>query len=84
MAYFSKQHAYGICCCCFQVVLDTSLQLYFLYLTQTPRLHLTAVTKASIVTPYVWLSATILVAIKLLYGLGNAAGLVSAKDRVWE
>jgi hypothetical protein len=68
------------CCCCSQVVLDASLQLYFLHLAQTPRLRLTAVTKASIVTPYVWLSATILVAIKLLYGLGNAAGLVSAQE----
>lgn len=64
------------CCWLVQVVLDACLQLYLMYLIQTPRLRLAAVTKASIVTPYVWLSAALLVAIKLVYGLSSAAGLV--------
>jgi hypothetical protein len=51
--------------------------MYFMYLTNTPHTQLSPVTKLSHVTPYVWLSVLLLVAIKLLYGLGNAAGGVS-------
>lgn len=56
-----------------QVVLDVSLQLYCMYLTRTSWLNLAAITKPKTqVTPYVWLSAVLLVAMKLSYGLGNA------------
>lgn len=65
------------CMLCLQVVLDVTLQLYFMYLINTPRLKLARVTRVSHVTPYVWLSALLLVAIKLLYGLGNSTGAVS-------
>jgi hypothetical protein len=57
--------------------MDVALQLYFMYLINTPHMRLSPVTKLSHVTPYVWLSVLLLVAIKLLYGLGNAAGGVS-------
>jgi len=63
---------------CPQVVLDVCLQLYFMYLLQSSRMRLAAITRAAHSTPYVWLSAAVLVTIKLLYGLGNAAGSVSA------
>jgi hypothetical protein len=49
-----------------------------MYLTRTSRLNLAAITKPKTqVTPYVWLSAVLLVALKLSYGLGNAPGKVS-------
>lgn len=59
-----------------QVVFDVAVQLHFMYLINTPRLKLVPLTKPSQVAPYVWLSAAVLVAIKLLYGLGNAHGQV--------
>jgi hypothetical protein len=68
-------------CCCvsvvLQVVADVSLQLCFLYLTRTPCMALAAIGKSSQPTPYVWLSGALLVAVKLIYGLGGAAGAVS-------
>jgi hypothetical protein len=70
-------HAAASACSCLQVVLDLALQLYFMYLIKTPHMQLSPLTRPSHVTPYVWLSALLLVAIKLLYGLGNAAGGVS-------
>lgn len=60
-----------------QVVADVSLQLYFLYFTRTPRMAISKYSSASQPTPYVWLSGALLVALKLTYGLGSAAGAVS-------
>lgn len=63
-----------------QVVLGVSLQLYCMYLTRTSRLSLVAITRPKTqVTPYVWLSAVLLVAMKLSYGLGTAPGTVRAE-----
>lgn len=57
-----------------------SLQLYCMYLTRTSRLNLVAITKPKTqVTPYVWLSAVLLVAMKLSHGLG-APGTVRAEQ----
>jgi hypothetical protein len=83
-AYTHKRHPHSPVCPCsrpllsyLQVVLDLSLQLYSMYLVSTPRMRPSPVTKGAHTTPSMWLSAVLLVSVKLLYGLGNAAGTVS-------
>jgi hypothetical protein len=56
-----------------QVVYETALQLYFLHLLDTQHMQLAPISKRSQALPYTWLSAVLLVSIKLLYGLGSAA-----------
>jgi hypothetical protein len=55
------------------VVYDTALQLFCLHLINSPTMQLTPIQRRSQAHPYAWLSALLLVAIKLLYGLGSAA-----------
>jgi len=56
------------------VVHDVALQLYFLYLLGCPILKVATASGPTAQTPYTWLAAVLLVAIKLLYGLGTASG----------
>eukprot|EP00775_Hariotina_reticulata_P011395 gene11395-11543_t len=55
-----------------KVVHEVALQLYFLYLLGCPTLKIAS--RRNQQTPYTWLAAVLLVAIKLLYGLGSARG----------
>jgi hypothetical protein len=57
-------------------VYDTAVQLHFMHTINSPRLRMAPVTKRNQVTPYAWLTALLLVTVKLLYGLGNAVGQV--------
>ncbi|KAF6256555.1 hypothetical protein COO60DRAFT_1657430 [Scenedesmus sp. NREL 46B-D3] len=56
-----------------QVVYETALQLYCLHLLGSQRMHLAPLQRRSQALPYTWLSAVLLVSVKLLYGLGLAA-----------
>lgn len=48
-----------------------------MYCIQTARMRFTPVIKAAHATPYVWLGAVIVVAVKLVFGLGNTLDTVS-------
>jgi hypothetical protein len=56
------------------VVHEAALQLFFLYLLGCPTLKVATSSRPNQQTPYTWLAAVLLVAIKLLYGMGAASG----------
>lgn len=57
-----------------QVVYEAALQLYTLYLLDSQELQLVPLMRRSQTAPYTWLAAVLMIAIKLLYGLGSTAG----------